>query len=327
MCEDPQAKIPRSMGRVTPALLNKLLSVFQDRREQKLRHADLVELTAAVIQTLQESPKMMWDELASLEKTLSLSIGDAQQVADHLQGAVPKVNEMGVNATRMQKSYSLVDAMLLALSVYSMSGNTWQLPEDMELVLVDRWFAALLAGQRAQIAHYGLHSTEDQLLQLIGVLNAADEGEAASTETDEQVKERRARVGHWLEQIVKRLHEIANVRQHLNELRESLLPYTPFVQQLFEDIYMAEQSDTGDLEHIPSGGTLGSYLTGFSRFLSSTKPHPRNYEHVVLCVVGGITFNEVRLLRELTMTESIQASSNNNSASVLMKLFVASSMQ
>ncbi|RKP26722.1 hypothetical protein SYNPS1DRAFT_27604 [Syncephalis pseudoplumigaleata] len=174
MFEDPQAKIPRSMGRVTPALLNKLLSVFQDRREQKLRHADLVELTAAVIQTLQESPKMMWDELASLEKTLSLSIGDAQQVADHLQGAVPKVNEMGVNATRMQKSYSLVDAMLLALSVYSMSGNTWQLPEDMELVLVDRWFAALLAGQRAQIAHYGLHSTEDQLLQMIGVVISND---------------------------------------------------------------------------------------------------------------------------------------------------------
>jgi hypothetical protein len=42
------------MGRITPALLNKLLSVFQDKRDEKLRHADLVELTAAVIQTLQE---------------------------------------------------------------------------------------------------------------------------------------------------------------------------------------------------------------------------------------------------------------------------------
>ncbi|KAI8052093.1 hypothetical protein BDF22DRAFT_776912 [Syncephalis plumigaleata] len=298
--EDPQAKIPRSMGRVTPALLNKLLSVFQDKRDEKLRHADLVELTAAVIQTLQESPKMMWDELASLEKTLSLSIG-----------AVPKVNDMAVNATRIQKAYSLVDAMLLALNVYSMSGDTWKLPEEMELVLIDRWFAALLAGQRSLIAHSGIHGAEDQLLQSIGVLNKSD-GEI-NTETDEQLRERRARVGQWLERVTKRLHEVAGARQHLTELRhllrnESLIPYTPFVQQLFEDIYTAEPSDTNDLEHIPSGGTLGSYLTGFSRFLSNTKPHPRNYQHIILCVVGGITFNEVRLLRELTMTESTQAS-------------------
>jgi hypothetical protein len=40
---------------------------------------------------------MMWDELASLEKTLSLSIGDAQQIADHLQGAVPKINDTAGN--------------------------------------------------------------------------------------------------------------------------------------------------------------------------------------------------------------------------------------
>jgi hypothetical protein len=42
------------MGRVTPALLNKLLSAFKDEKEQKIKHATLVELTAAVIQTLQE---------------------------------------------------------------------------------------------------------------------------------------------------------------------------------------------------------------------------------------------------------------------------------
>ncbi|KAI9597484.1 hypothetical protein BDF19DRAFT_435236 [Syncephalis fuscata] len=283
--ENPQAKIPRSMGRVTPALLNKLLSVFQDERDQKLRHAALVELTAAVVQTLQESPKMMWDELAALEKTLSLSIGDAQQISEHLQGAVPKVNETGVSVTRMRKSYSVVDAMLLALSVYSLGGDVWRLPEEMEMILIDRWFAALLAGQRSLITYGGINSEADQLLQSIGVLNSAEA--ESSTETDDQIKERRIRVGNWFEH--------SQYAQHLTGLRhllrnESLLPYTPFVQQLFENIYATEASD----EKIWN-----------IRLLSNTKPHPRNYRHIVLCVVGGITFNEVRILRELTMTESI----------------------
>jgi hypothetical protein len=43
------------------------------------------------------SPKAMWDEMVALEKTVLFSIADKQQLTEHLQGAVPKVNEAGGN--------------------------------------------------------------------------------------------------------------------------------------------------------------------------------------------------------------------------------------
>ncbi|RKP06802.1 hypothetical protein THASP1DRAFT_31393 [Thamnocephalis sphaerospora] len=310
--ENINAKIPRSMGRVTPALLNKLLSAFQDEREQKIRHAPLVETTAAVIQTLQESNKAMWDELAALEKTTSLCVGDAQQLAECLQGAVPKVNETGAVASRMRKSYTLKDAMLLALSAYSLGGEDLLLPEDLETLLVDRWFAAALAGSRAVLDGES-NESEDIFRALNLCLNTPESTDEISEENKTAVvRERRARVEAWLERVRARLHEIARARTGLSTLgkllREaSLLPYTPFIQQLFEDIYSVSAGDelSQDLEHIPAGGTLGSYLSGFSRFLSSSKPRPGQYRRLVLCVVGGITFNEVRTVRELTMNESV----------------------
>jgi hypothetical protein len=54
-------------------------------------------------------------------------------------------------------------------------------------------------------------------------------------------------------------------------LRESsLLPYVPFIQQLLEEMYATPSNDNlvgEDLEHIPPGGTLGSYLTGFRQVM------------------------------------------------------------
>jgi hypothetical protein len=42
------------MGRVTPALLTKILSAFKDDEMMLLKHVHLVECAAAVIQTLSE---------------------------------------------------------------------------------------------------------------------------------------------------------------------------------------------------------------------------------------------------------------------------------
>lgn len=49
----------------------------------------------------------------------------------------------------MRKSYTLQDAMLLALGAYSLGGRQWMLPEENQVLLVDRWFAAVLNDSAA----------------------------------------------------------------------------------------------------------------------------------------------------------------------------------
>lgn len=51
--EAPSVKIPRSVGRVTPALLSKILSVVKEEEHICMAHPRLLEFTAAIIDTLQ----------------------------------------------------------------------------------------------------------------------------------------------------------------------------------------------------------------------------------------------------------------------------------
>jgi hypothetical protein len=83
---------------------------------------------------------------------------------------------------------------------------------------------------------------------------------------------------------------------------DSLQPYTPFLVTLSRNNILnpskSASQEMDDLQHIPYKRAIAGVLTGFSRLIG-TSIHPSQFQHVIIFVTGGITFQEIAKLQEL----------------------------
>ena len=63
-------------------------------------------------------------------------------------------------------------------------------------------------------------------------------------------------------------------------------------------ILSPSRPDLPSLEH-HSQGVTDILKSGFSLFMSSARPRPGTQPLLLLCVVGGVSANEVRLVRDI----------------------------
>jgi hypothetical protein len=120
----------------------------------------------------------------------------------------------------------------------------------------------------------------------------------------------------WMERCVKTLRHVATTRSGLSEfahllLAENVVAYTPFVQQVCQDIFFVGAADKApkhqDWTHYASdSSTLDSLVSGFSRFLRAATPHPARHRRVLLVLVGGVTFQELAIIRRITQDVSTE---------------------
>ena len=105
-------------------------------------------------------------------------------------------------------------------------------------------------------------------------------------------------------EFFERLHGINQARHNLTQLKSliqkdefGIVKYTPMVNQILELIFDSKRTDLVDIEFCSHG--LKDFLkTGFGFFMNVSKPRPDDHPVVVLFVVGGVTWFEVKAIRE-----------------------------
>lgn len=75
--------------------------------------------------------------------------------------------------------------------------------------------------------------------------------------------------------------------------------YAPFIEQVLKVIFDSTAEGI-DLTHVPSNApSIGRIIKGLGRFLRSVPPHPTKYPVIWIVMLGGITFQEYQLVRQI----------------------------
>ena len=111
-----------------------------------------------------------------------------------------------------------------------------------------------------------------------------------------------------VEQLIIKLNKIANCRSNLTQFKTLIKhsnkgnTYVSLVNQIANKVFDNNRPDLIDLERIGTSATFGNILKGFGRFgFGTSKPvkqHPADNTIIIIFVVGGISFNEIKEIRE-----------------------------
>ncbi|RKO94506.1 hypothetical protein BDK51DRAFT_37514 [Blyttiomyces helicus] len=233
--------------------------------------------------------------------------GEAAPVAQQIGDLLSKVDANTASATAALPtapvSFSVPDILLLASLAHALSGRENPLSPSDNTRLQDAFRRAV-------------------------------RGEIPNTEVDE-----------WVSDVFARLTAMGAARTGLHQFRTLLAPrtnppYNPLLRQVATEAASPRVPDhrsasspalaamglgasssgspiggsptvaAGDAEdwvHVPYAAGLGGVLSGFSRFLGSTsRPHPRQHPATLIFVVGGVTFAEVREIRDAFKDRGVQ---------------------
>ncbi|ORX91823.1 hypothetical protein K493DRAFT_317012 [Basidiobolus meristosporus CBS 931.73] len=296
--ENINTKVPKVIGKVTAIQLMRLISGIRENEQAVENHSNVLELIAAIVDTLKESPKMMWEELFGVQKILALSISESPQstnLIQHFGEILPK--KSGEKLGRSKNNFALQDILATMAFAYSLGGSDLFISEDEEILFQDKLLQAIMSQG-----------------EIPGVLEKEDLAAYDEEEQSQRTWERKQLIEGWLETVFRNLHNTSEVRSQLSRYRTlyqaaAQQPYNCLIQQVIGDIFataMLDQDIPEELEYIPRG-TLGRVMTGFrSRLLKVSSPHPAHHPVMIIFVIGGITFTEVRTIREIV------ARSNNH---------------
>jgi len=104
--------------------------------------------------------------------------------------------------------------------------------------------------------------------------------------------------------VFERLRGVARARSEQRQIRSLLvknaagqIEYKSMLSQLVQQIYDPERPELIDIE-FRSHGLKDFIKTGFGLFMNVAKPRPDDHNILYLFVIGGITFHEVKEIRE-----------------------------
>ncbi|KAJ3290430.1 Sec1 domain-containing protein 2 [Borealophlyctis nickersoniae] len=286
-------KAPRILGKVTLPQLQKFLAPFRGVESVLEKRASVLQVLAAAIQTLEDSAKTRWDELTGIEKIMLFSLSETsdptiatQQIKDVLSRTDLSSDKTAAAnlSTDASAHFSLHDVILLTIFSYSLVGQTLHISDDDEMALKDAFYNVL-------VRHVG------------------DSEDPTAT---------RVKIQQWISNFFMQLHAVSTTRSRLEQFKYvfkpgATPPYQSLIKQVVSDIARPSRpaaarpaaggrpgmpAEPEDLTHVPYGGTLGTVFSGFSRLLGATRPHPSQHQSVLVFVVGGITFAEVREVKE-----------------------------
>ncbi|KAI8928991.1 hypothetical protein BC831DRAFT_497311 [Entophlyctis helioformis] len=307
--EIPSASVPKVLGRVTLPQLDSLMSHFVNQPAVWSKHAGLLTYFSAVIEH-----GSRWDELVSIEKVLGLSLAETmdptfmvQQLRDVLFRIVQEKQQMRASNASLgdggTSTLTAKDVLMLSLYAYSLLGDSIPMTPKNEAALQDALFRAMMAvSRRARL----LTDTRDCAL-------LAQSSSGANPRA----------IQGWVVRVFSQMRQVALSRSGMTQLRHLLVPgqappYDPLLVQLARTATQppnrdsqssplgsppaSTSADSTDWTHVPytAGSALGSVMSGFSRLLGSTtsatssthRTHPSQFDHVILVVLGGITFEE-----------------------------------
>ncbi|KAJ3203924.1 Sec1 domain-containing protein 2 [Entophlyctis luteolus] len=281
-------KKPRVLGKLTLDQMDKLLEIFKDDESSFANYGPLLSTIALTVESAKVNQANNENSMAAIEKLVCVSMSES--FLDPACAILPIVDllkklESGQNISPLTSDpptspmasptkkidLSMTDIMKLAVFSFSLMGPGG-LPADLKTSLKSAFLRCLCSKR---------HGEPNELEEI------------------------------WVNEVLERLEMIANARRGLKEKSlidlDSPIPYQSLVRRVFSSSLDQEPTtgglkavtEIGDLQHIPHGGTLGNVLNKFSRLLGGAQPRVKDFDAVLVFVVGGITGAEVRDIREV----------------------------
>ncbi|XP_062507516.1 sec1 family domain-containing protein 2-like [Corticium candelabrum] len=255
------------VGRMTPEKIKGFIKEFSGRPKIMAKYGGLVQCAVAAISALESSHCAHMERLLSVEKVLLLSLGE--------EGAVSAVRTLCdlFNQKRQDMNLSIEDIILLAVFAYSFAETKTDDDEDGQLKGL---IASLINSQPSHVAEAFVDSNRT--------------------------------VDQKLDSLFKKLHCLHELRSQFRQfgslycqrLHHTTKTYVPLVKQVVEAVLNPNKLDLPDVEYQSHG--LRDYLkTGFSLLTNIGKAHPGNHRILFLFIVGGVTFLELRHIREVVV--------------------------
>ncbi|KAJ3239083.1 Sec1 domain-containing protein 2 [Chytriomyces hyalinus] len=320
---DPASR-PRMLGKLSIEQLQNLLSVFKDNEKVLFKHGAVLGVVAASVEAVIENVASNGNSLLNIEKIITQTLSENMQdpaaailpvidvlhkvsAGSQFNGATPPVSpptsprsssqnssttNLSQPSERERKALSIEDALKLAVFSYSLMGAA---------ALAD----VELKGQLGNALMQALSATSNI------------QGSGSKRNRNEELDRM------WVGEVLERLEMIAKARDPFKQKSlvdmNSIVPYRSLVRRVLTSTLLREpvaagethsmsaasagglasRIDPEDLAHISYGGTLGTVLSGFSRLLGGTRPTLKDYKTLVIFIVGGVTANEVRDIREV----------------------------
>ena len=249
-------------------------------------------------------PKHGWDDVAEMEKQCETYAVTENTVAlmQTLINTIPKPSTDASILKKTKKSaITLYDSMVLAIYVYALAGKEMEaVTEDVELLLMNQWLKVAI-------------QTRGQSLPPELQPEAMQDSNASEDTSRLYLRQWQMMLEDWMTRCIEQLRKVALMRaglKHYSQLyaMDATLAYTPLLARIMEECYGAEMTERAlatDLDHVSATGTLGSLVSGFSRFLRAAQPHPSRHSHVMVVVVGGVTFAEVKAVQHVLHNSAI----------------------
>eukprot|EP00112_Aurelia_sp_Birch-Aquarium-sp1_P013412 Seg2846.1 transcript_id=Seg2846.1/GoldUCD/mRNA.D3Y31 product="Sec1 family domain-containing protein 2" protein_id=Seg2846.1/GoldUCD/D3Y31 len=232
------------------------------------KYSGILQCAVAVVNTLTDLDHVHRDEVLSAEKVMMLELFDKKS---------SKILERILSLlTKDSSRFNVIDALLLCLHFYSAVGDSHDIDPGQEEKLKEAITNILLDGDH-----------NDDLLFLLGH-DAPSEREVRLKTAD----------------IFERLRGIGRARKEQRQIKSLLykgvggqVQYKSMLSQLVQLIFDPDKPELADVE-FRSHGLKDFIKTGFGLFMNVSKPRPDDHNLLYLFVIGGITFNEVKQIRE-----------------------------
>jgi hypothetical protein len=107
-----------------------------------------------------------------------------------------------------------------------------------------------------------------------------------------------------VDEVINKLQHIGSARDNLTDFRSLLKPgskggpYSSIIQQIISAVFDEKRQDVKDLEKLASA-SIGTLFTRSIFGGAKAKSKPTDNNTIIVFVVGGVTFSEIREIKEI----------------------------
>ncbi|XP_078494470.1 sec1 family domain-containing protein 2 [Ciona intestinalis] len=268
-------KIIGNKSSANPDELHSVVETFCGNAGAIIYHSNLLQLALASSQTLSHEYHEKWMELSSMEKILMQSADDTTPLTRILD-VINQEDEEGNREWTVEEILMLLVYICSLKSVASPDEEIWdELSSTLSLAITESKIEDLPDGLVEALGMNGSEDSED-----------IDLGQAQDV----------------VQLLVEKLQGLSNSRADLklfNSLHQETMgppEYVSLISQILNKVLdPAKPEIEPDMEHI-STGLMGLLKTGFSMFKKVTPPRPTDSPLLIIFMVGGTTFEEVRCI-------------------------------
>ncbi|XP_074654254.1 sec1 family domain-containing protein 2-like isoform X2 [Tubulanus polymorphus] len=271
--EEVPIKLSGKPGRVSLDQILSHIDLFKNDIDALTNNSGVLQVALAVVKALKNPDCTKWDSLLGVERLLLQNMGDedcpsaASQIVQLIDGQLRK----------KESEYIVEDYILLLLFVFSLIGDDC------------------------------IHGSLEERKLKDSLVNMITEAESLPQYIDEFMgfEKSEENVSGLVENLFTKLKDIGNSRNELKTLRDIYdagsvtMPasYKPLIKQALDEIFSPAKPEMPDIDY-RSTGLKDLLKTGFSLFMSVSKPRPNDNPLLIVFVLGGTTPAEVKLIKD-----------------------------